>query len=433
MSHSRLAVAVPPPRPPRRRFRLAVVGLTVSCALAACAVWQLRHGAERFLTMRLRSDLAAEPPERAPDLLRSALELGEPGQALLVESLSAPQSSTADAALYLLLDQIERWQTGEVADGPRRFGSLADALAEACPQLDTAGRQRAGRLARQILLSTPALGAASGAVVADCELVLRSTMFASAMRSEPARHPRTLKSPDAGEPTFSATHSAIDSGTRLGHSLGAEAAGAGLDYEPYRPELPEYASGRAERASPQTPQKAAAPMRSLTWSSETSAAKAPAARAAAPMLTEAPQLRSTPSAANHQSDALSAASDPTSTIDWMRRLHGDAAAERTARRELASRGFGQLEIELARRLTDDDPEVRRQLAEWLPRLPNIDARPWLLWLSEDSSPRVRMLAATLMSTSSDPALLERVTAMYRGDSDPDVRKRAAQRQPDGGR
>jgi hypothetical protein len=111
----------------------------------------------------------------------------------------------------------------------------------------------------------------------------------------------------------------------------------------------------------------------------------------------------------------------------MRRLHEGGAGALEAQRELASRGFGQLEIELARRLTDDDPEVRRRLAEWLPRLPGIDARPWLLWLSEDPSPQVRLLAATLMSTTTDPALLERVAEMYRADPDADVRRQAGRR------
>ena len=40
---------------------------------------------------------------------------------------------------------------------------------------------------------------------------------------------------------------------------------------------------------------------------------------------------------------------------------------------------------LARRATDPDPKVRRELAESLPSLPGIDAKPWLLELSYDEN------------------------------------------------
>jgi hypothetical protein len=407
---------------------LVIAGITLGAILAAGAVWQLRYATELFLTARLRHDLAEQPAERAPDTLRAALELGAPGQALVVQCLSDPRGAIADSALLLLLDRIELWQSGDMAAGPRRLRGLADELASACPHLDTAGRLRAGRLARQILLAAPTLGAESAPLVASCELVLRASMFASAVKAEPTGGRWTLKSVDGGEPALASRGNGRDASLRPADPPAAEPAGSGLDYEPYRPGLPRYGQAGSERVSLPAPRASAPATRTLTWSG------APPSRGIDPPgAAVEPRDDGGPSPASGEPPAPASHADPTSTIDWMRRLHGDAASERTARRELTARGFGQLEIELARRLTDDDPEVRRQMAEWLPRLPGIDARPWLLWLSDDSSPRVRMLAATLMSTSSDPALLERVAAMYRSDPDGEVRRQAGQRQPKPGR
>ncbi len=413
-------VAPSPPAAPRRRVsRLVIAGLALSCLLAAVAVWQLRSAADLFLASRLRTELAAQPPERAPELLRAALDLGAPGQALAVECLGSPQGALAQSALLVLQDRIEVWQSGDVPDGQQHLESLARELARATPWLDTGGRQRAGRLAQQ-LLQAPSRAAGSE-LVAHCEQVLRASMFASAASAAPAARSWTLQSPPSEGPV----RETGEPGPRLPDSPKA-AAGSGLEYQPYRPALPKYGPARAEGAAVRTPRENSTPARTLAWKG--------GQPAPAPGDAPLPE-RTAPAADTPTTPATKSAStsDSSNTIDLMRRLHGDAAAERAARSELTARGFGQLEIELARRLTDDDPEVRRQLAEWLPRLPGVDARPWLMWLSEDTSPRVRMLAATLMSTSSDPALLERVTEMYRGDPDADVRKQAGQRQPAQGR
>lgn len=413
-------VAPSPPAAPRRRVsRLVLLGLALTCVLAGVAVWQLRHAADLFLAARLRADLAEQPSERAPELLRAALDLGAPGQALAVECLGSPQGALAQSALLVLQDRIELWQSGDVPDGRQRLETLAAELARATPWLDTAGRQRAGRLAQQILQAPP--NDSGSELVAHCEQVLRATMFASAASAARPARSWTLQSPPAEGPV----REGGEPGPRLPDSPKA-AAGSGLDYQPYRPALPKYGTARAENAAVRTPRESATPARTLAWKG--------APPAPAPDDAPLPERTSPVAAAPTTTSMTSAAkSDSSDTIELMRRLHGDATAERAARSELTARGFGQLEIELARRLTDDDPEVRRQLAEWLPRLPGVDARPWLMWLSEDTSPRVRMLAATLMSTSSDPALLERVTEMYRGDPDADVRKQAGQRQPAPGR
>jgi hypothetical protein len=123
--------------------------------------------------------------------------------------------------------------------------------------------------------------------------------------------------------------------------------------------------------------------------------------------------------------AVSLAADDA--IDLMRRLRNeDQALSAAARRELLRRGFTDVELELARQLVDPDPVVRKQLAQAVPRLQSIDAAPWLMWLCHDSDAEVRMTAITLLATTGDMALLERVEAMARQDSDPRIRDLAEQ-------
>jgi hypothetical protein len=106
----------------------------------------------------------------------------------------------------------------------------------------------------------------------------------------------------------------------------------------------------------------------------------------------------------------------------IRRLASDDDAEvRRVERELTRRGMSALHLRLAHRLTNPDPRARRELVDLLPKLTGIDARPWLLWLSEDPSAEVRLAALTLLATSNDPALRDRLARQASRDADPRVR------------
>jgi hypothetical protein len=126
----------------------------------------------------------------------------------------------------------------------------------------------------------------------------------------------------------------------------------------------------------------------------------------------------------------SASFDPlrsADVLDLMRRLRSEAEAERTsARREFLRRGFSEVDFELARQLFSPDAEVRKQLALAVPRLASVDAAKWLMWLAADPQPEVRRAAITTLATSGDPSLLDKVEALARKDSDPQVQAVADQ-------
>ncbi len=103
---------------------------------------------------------------------------------------------------------------------------------------------------------------------------------------------------------------------------------------------------------------------------------------------------------------------------------GDARAAADARAELDRRGFTSMHFELAHRLFDPDPRVRKDLVRMLPSLQDIDAVPWLLSLCRDADSDVRLLAITLLATSGAPGLVEQVEQLARADSDPRIRRQA---------
>jgi hypothetical protein len=87
-------------------------------------------------------------------------------------------------------------------------------------------------------------------------------------------------------------------------------------------------------------------------------------------------------------------------LEVMRLLHhGDYGVRYTAERELDRRGYAREHLIIAKQLVHPDPRERRQLAEQLPRMTDIDPRPWLLQLSEDEDVSVRRTAEGILQAS----------------------------------
>jgi hypothetical protein len=109
---------------------------------------------------------------------------------------------------------------------------------------------------------------------------------------------------------------------------------------------------------------------------------------------------------------------------FLRWHRGDTVVRGAIDDELRHRGYKPRQIEIARHLTAPDPVERRRWAEALPGLRGFDAKPWLLRLSRDDEPEVRLTAVTLMATSSDPEMLRRVAEVARTDPDERVQMQA---------
>jgi HEAT repeat protein len=85
-----------------------------------------------------------------------------------------------------------------------------------------------------------------------------------------------------------------------------------------------------------------------------------------------------------------------------------------------------VQLELARRLFDPDAEVRKRLARALPSMQSVDPAPWLLQLSRDHDPEVRLVAVGLIATTGDGALWQQIERAVQNDPDPRIRRQAQQ-------
>lgn len=100
---------------------------------------------------------------------------------------------------------------------------------------------------------------------------------------------------------------------------------------------------------------------------------------------------------------------PKDVTTWVRELadlevmrllhHADFGVRYTAEKDLDRRGYAREHLPLAKQLVHPDPRERQKLAEQLPRLTNIDPRPWLLQLAEDDDLDVRRTAAGILQAS----------------------------------
>jgi len=103
--------------------------------------------------------------------------------------------------------------------------------------------------------------------------------------------------------------------------------------------------------------------------------------------------------------------------ELMALLHDDTQRE-LALRELTRRGFSPRDLNIAAELVHPDVEVRRRLAQDLPRALGSQAEGWLVLLLEDPDVDVRLAASSWLATSIDARVISEVLARARREQDP---------------
>ncbi len=88
--------------------------------------------------------------------------------------------------------------------------------------------------------------------------------------------------------------------------------------------------------------------------------------------------------------------------------------------ELTRRGLGKEEIRIASQLAAPQTEVRLGLLESIVRRTDIDPRPWLLWLAEDSDRDVRLQAVAALASMDDAAVKQTLRKRLDVEADPAV-------------
>ncbi len=412
-----------------------LITLAMTAGLLALLVG-LRGPYARMAAEHLRRQLDSAPDKTAPLLLGQVAELGEPGIPVLVEALGSPREQIARAGKRVLLGQVDRWQMLPARRSSPKLAILADALAEGVAQFGPTARSDAADLVTRILrwpLDPNAVDRTE--VIAACETVLRATKFDRQPPVAPGPSRRSVMAIEQAD-TRLGRPMAVDDPILPGASIAemARLPGGGLpidwfgefDRRPDSVEVPHVADARPQQPRRLPDMPGLRPLGPLQQPDRPLILREDVRAAPGPQGSVARQAyRPNPTPMGPLSLPESREPAEMEVVYLMRALHAeDQHAAARARAELTRRGFSALHVELARRLFDPDPEVRKQLARSLPGMMGVDAVPWLLWLSRDASAEVRLSALTLMATTRDPALLDQVEQMARQDPDPRIQRQA---------
>jgi len=426
-----------------RLLALAALAVAVLAAVAAAIVLP-----RQWLAMRWASQLERLPDEEVLPRMEQLAALEDAGIPVLVESLGSDREMVARSARAVLNEQFERWRELPPDRSSRRAAVLARSLASRVDELSPTGQSAAASLAERLLTWPAGSGTRDASrMIADCEYVLQTAPEVSADTPTDA----VAQSNANGSSENSASESPRGAGfgddempglPRLptvrnvpGGNLPMESAlvpplPAGLDWNPadWMP------SGDApgQGAQLQSSRSGAVPRRLQPEDARridpgSAEPRGPAPPALLDSLDDnAPgtlpdveaQRMPTPDRGAMRPPADWGQADATSLVTLLR--SSDDRVVQAAAYELQRRGLTSEELAFAWRIAGADAQQRRELVERLPRLGQIDTRRWLLWLSQDEDAGVRLAAVTVMATSRDPQLLNRLREMQGSESDPEV-------------
>ena len=379
-------------RIPRAWLILFVVGALLAAALGAVLFvpgWRPRD----VLFDRWLREVPSLPDAQVLPRIRQLANFGDDRLPALVPLLASERPTVASAARMALAEQVDRWKLLPPEKASRNVGQLARALAAIIDELDSTNRTFAHDVATRLLL-WPVDSAAvdTAALIADCESVLRAPPRFDA-RSEP------LSLATGRGPARRAQRWLLD-------PLPDPAADKTAAQVPER-ENPSFSETRPPLIPPRT----------VNTTDDESLDSMDAVE-----MREPPPLNP-PRGVTPIVPRRIVPPNWRGVNDWdvMQQLNAeDVATASAAMTELRRRGFKERDFELAAQLFDPDPRVREWLAESLPELSGVDARPWLLWLSRDPHPTVRRAAIAVIATSADPELRNRLREIEREDSDPEI-------------
>jgi len=402
----------------------------VVSAIGLCWAAQIAwNRSASFLASTWLKELDQAPEREVDDLVARIFNLGDRAIPTLVAALASHRECVSQAAAKAIRREMDGWQLLSPEVRSPRWRRLVGTLVEAWPRLEGPSRLVAAELLGDLV--SPGLSGNSrqdAQLLAACAEVLRS---APPCESSPSQFRESAPvSPPA--PLQAAPVRAAPMAT-LNEALKTPPAVHGVD--PPRGFEQANAAGSAgpaplpPSASEAWPLSAAGSESGAVGSaSET----APSARNEAPLAAanEPRRLPEIQHASLIELGGSRASSGKTVEPAEVSRLvdqlnEDDPQRESAARRRLEALGWSAKEIEVAKRLRHPDTAVRRSLARSLPDLVGVDAAPWLLELSRDADPDVRLEAMTLLATTGDPALVDTVRAFAASDPDERIQKLAA--------
>lgn len=366
-------------RSQRGRALLVAGGIAVLLLWLAYANFQPR----KLLAARIAAQLDTTPESDLATPLRQLTEFGRDGLPHLVEALKNERPALAREARSVLSEELDRWQLLPQRESSQRLALLASELARGIESCSPTTRRLASDLATRILLwPVDANVVDQQQLIGDCERVLIAVRG-----SEPPTVVPMQVATNSVSPRNPSDLSPLDEGLSL--------PGGGLPVEMQpAPPLPVQ-----ERAQP----------RVLPIEEPNLSPVLPPGEEPRPFVPE-----TTPRAQRDR--------QATTTLDRIYQLVShDTDVRDGAEGALRQEGFSEAHLAVARRFADSRPEVRRELVTQLARQTVVDARPWLLRLVADEDRTVRLAAARVLITSSDPQTLRQLREREAMEPDADVR------------
>ena len=354
---------------------------------------------------RWQAKLAETADDDAAELLHEIAALGDSGLPLLADALGSSRSAVSLGAKQAIIAEMDRWELLSPREASRRLTLLAEALAARAAGYDTSARIVASDLAVRLLIWPLPVEFRSDAELTEaCQRVLQANAL----------------------PLAAAASSQVARSTGPGLTRLKQPRPLATNVEPHDLQFP-----------PLPPMLAATPAPEVFAANEPARLAPPGDAKPLPVpgdTTGQPVIvAGGPGIATGGNEAVLTSNGPNAQT-----LHGRNASEvfalwhsplpekkAAAEMEFQRRQFNARQVEVGKGLTDPDAQVRRHWAETLPGLSGIDAKPWLLWLSNDADAGVRSAVLTIMATSGDLAMTKRAAQMARDDADPSVRELGA--------
>lgn len=358
-------------------------------ALSRYAVERSRQSAASTLATLLRSD-RPEVRTAAAEKLR---EMGIDGIAPLVQALGDDREAVFSLASRTMDDALAKWQFLPPTEARRRMARLVAELDRCIGDLPAERRFVARRWAEQIVAAPWNEGTAgSDELLGHCESILRQSPVQTGVTVALPIIPRRMVSVRPS-PAFVGEPPALSLQPAFG---------------PFHSSTPEPLTKLDEEDRPSPDRAPVSQRKNITANSDARPAEPQrlVAPVAQPLVSRELELTITKTPENDPPAVDDAAAlRRMSDLDVMHMLHDlNAVLAQAAEAELRRRGYRTADLPICRALVDPDPEVRRELAEALPSMHNVDPRPWLLQLSQDDNAAVRRAAEGILRTSRDPAL-----------------------------
>ena len=409
-------------RGPRALF----LGLIMAAGLITLVVGLRGHFA-RLMAEHWQAKLDQVSDDRVPVLLAGIAELGEPGIPVLVEAFGSQRESVARAGKQMLIEEVSRWELLSSPEASRRLAILAESLADRIDQFGPTARSDAAELATRILLwPLDDKSVDRGRVAQWCDRILRVSAPERRTLDEHDRSGGVTRLLVGGDPAETYAENlersmvaAIEPGT-ADTVPAAEAAESELESLPSH-ESPTIVQLRGDHPDNATRLRVAnqphgeprkligievTPLERLAQLFSASGENAQETRGSSSVAETQPLDPNAPGGQDQPHDP-SAEADPivdslrrADTITVIKQLRSaDGRVAAAAEVELTQRGFSGAHLELARRLFHPDPSVRKRVGRTALETPDVNTIPWLVELSRDDAPEVRLTAVTLMATT----------------------------------